>query len=264
LKRCYNASVSASWLAFSSKVLHTATGLYPGAVRRFIAPSRFLKTKLESFGFRLAPIEHVPNPLVAPEAEPVPGSGAALLFAGQIIRRKGVFTLASAMERVDAPLVVAGTGPDLDELRMATRGSPNISLLGYRSGEELENLYRNARAVVVPSESYDNQPFSILEAFGHGKPVVGADIGGIPELIGADRGWLVPAQDPTALAKALNEAIVDDSAVRSMGAAARRSEASHDCNPGDLRLLSRQRCGADRRRQGRGRGAGRALLAKKV
>ena len=54
---------------------------------------------------------------------------------------------------------------------------------GYLSGDRLKETTRNALAVIVPSEWYENAPISVLEALAFGKPVVGARIGGIPEMI---------------------------------------------------------------------------------
>ena len=59
----------------------------------------------------------------------------------------------------------------------------NIEFLGYKSGHELSELIRHASFVIVPSEWYENNPLTILEAYSHGKPVIGSRIGGIPEII---------------------------------------------------------------------------------
>ena len=64
---------------------------------------------------------------------------------------------------------------------------PNIKNLGFRSGEALETLIREARFTVCPSEWYENCPFSVMESQMCGTPVLGADIGGIPELIRVGR-----------------------------------------------------------------------------
>jgi glycosyltransferase involved in cell wall biosynthesis len=63
------------------------------------------------------------------------------------------------------------------------KGARHIEFLGYQSGDALWNLLRSARAVVLPSEWYENAPMSVLESYALGKPVIGADIGGIPELV---------------------------------------------------------------------------------
>ena len=60
---------------------------------------------------------------------------------------------------------------------------PNIKNVGFQSGAALENLIREARFTVYPSEWYENCPFSVMESQMYGTPVLGANIGGIPELI---------------------------------------------------------------------------------
>ena len=68
---------------------------------------------------------------------------------------------------------------------MAETGA-DVEFLGYLSGAALHEAVRSARAVVLPSEWYENAPMSVLEAYALGKPVIGARIGGIPELIRDD------------------------------------------------------------------------------
>ena len=59
----------------------------------------------------------------------------------------------------------------------------NVEFLGFKKGEELQSLIQNASYVIVPSECYENNPMSIIEAYMNGTPVIGSRLGGIPELI---------------------------------------------------------------------------------
>jgi glycosyltransferase involved in cell wall biosynthesis len=76
--------------------------------------------------------------------------------------------------------------------------------------------------VVVPSEWYENNPLSVLEAFALGRPVVGTRIGGIPELVEGDRGLCVAPGDARALSVAIRELAADRARAERMGRAARR------------------------------------------
>ena len=89
---------------------------------------------------------------------------------------------------------------------------------------EVEIADGAARAVVLPSEWYENAPMSVLEAYAFGKTVIGADIGGIPELIRpGTTGWLFPSGDSDALAAVLREAAaLSAGSLMAMGAEGRQ------------------------------------------
>lgn len=100
------------------------------------------------------------------------------------------------------------------------------------TGKELGDVTRNARAVVVPSEWYENAPISILEAFAYGKPVIGARIGGIPEMIDDGKnGLLYESGNVDDLAEKINEFLgCSNSYIVDMGKAARKN-AEENYNP---------------------------------
>lgn len=108
------------------------------------------------------------------------------LFFGRLSYEKGVKTLLEAFK--DLPeyhLKVVGTGPKEKELKdyVVACGMKNVSFLGYKRGQELRELVKNAHFVIVPSEWYENNPMSIVESYSVGTPVIGAKIGGIPEIV---------------------------------------------------------------------------------
>lgn len=108
------------------------------------------------------------------------------LYFGRLSHEKGLKTLIDAFTGMsDEFLKIAGTGPLEAELRksVAEKGAQNIEFLGYKSGEELQNLVRNAYFIIVPSEWYENNPLTIIEGYSAWVPVIGAKIGGIPEII---------------------------------------------------------------------------------
>ena len=113
-------------------------------------------------------------------------------------------TLIRAVRTTGQLLRIAGTGAWSDEMQAEIADLPNIEYLGFVSGNQLRRLVACARAVVVPSEWYENCPMSVLEAKAVGTPIIGARIGGIPELVrdGVD-GFLFAAGDGTDLARAL-------------------------------------------------------------
>lgn len=108
------------------------------------------------------------------------------LFFGRLSYEKGVKTLLEAFKDLpDCKLKVVGTGPKEDELKeyVATNGMRNVEFLGYKRGKELTDLVANAYFVIVPSEWYENNPMTIIESYSVGTPALGAQIGGIPEIV---------------------------------------------------------------------------------
>lgn len=109
---------------------------------------------------------------------------AYFLFYGRLSHEKGIKTLIEVFKNnVHLKLKIVGTGPLEKDLRSQYNNYYNIEFLGYRSGESLKSLVRNAMFVCVPSEWYENNPMTIVEAYSMGTPVIGARIGGIPEIV---------------------------------------------------------------------------------
>ncbi len=99
-----------------------------------------------------------------------------------------------------------------------------MTSLGFLTGRELREAIQRARAVVLPSEWYENAPMSVLEAYAFGKPVVGARIGGIPELVRHDvTGIQFESGNVWSLAEALSRIQhCADSGLEEMGREGRR------------------------------------------
>ena len=102
------------------------------------------------------------------------------LYFGRFSEEKGIGTLIKVCKELpDVQFIFAGTGP-LEEM---VNGVKNIKNVGFQKGKALEKLIREARFSIYPSEWYENCPFSVMESQMYGTPVLGANIGGIPELI---------------------------------------------------------------------------------
>jgi glycosyltransferase involved in cell wall biosynthesis len=121
-------------------------------------------------------------------------------------------------------LVIVGDGPLRESLSAkAEAANADIEFAGFQSGDDLFRLVRESRALVIPSEWYENAPISVLEAYACGKPVIGARIGGIPELISENEtGWLFESGSVEDLSGALRRvAELSDATVTAAGKAAR-------------------------------------------
>lgn len=199
-----------------------------------IAPSEFMKSKLEEGGFA-GKVVTLQNFLTDSQMEmarkvanthkfedAADGKRPYFLFFGRLSKEKGILTLVRAFLKVTgltAPynsarsdgtvyraaesseaahdetflpsnwdLHIVGDGPERPEIErlVADAGSEaasRIQLLGYKSGEDLQREVGNARFSVLSSEWRENMPYSGLESLAAQTPVIGANIGGIPELV---------------------------------------------------------------------------------
>jgi glycosyltransferase involved in cell wall biosynthesis len=182
--KCIKNSTVLSAVAMVEAVLYRLLGTYGKCVGRFVVPSRFFIEKLCDWGWPQSMFRHVSNFVDVTRYRPQYAPGNAFLYLGRLSREKGLTTLVRAVATSRSRLLLAGTGPQLTELRgLAAQLDADVTFLGYLTGDSLHEAIRSARAVVLPSECYENAPMSMLEAYALGKPVVGARIGGIPELI---------------------------------------------------------------------------------
>jgi len=222
--RCVKGSLALSAVVYLESSLHRMLGTYEKCVDRFIVPSQFFKTKLSEWGIAADQMVHVPNFVDAQAFVPGEQAGDYFLYFGRLAPEKGVATLIEAAAKASVKLKLVGTGPEETDLKaQAERLGSDVEFCGYQTGEALHAIVRNARAVVLPSEWYENGPMSVLESYALGTPVLGANIGGIPEMIrDGETGGIFPSENAQALAQVLSDyAALDDSTVRGHGRAAR-------------------------------------------
>jgi len=222
--RCIKGSLAMSAIIYSEAVLHRALRSYERAVARFIVPSRFFIEKFAEWGFARERFVHVPNFVAAASYRPSFAPGRDFVFAGRISREKGLATLIKAAALAGTPARIVGTGPAFAEMRtLAESLHAPVTFSGYLTGDALTEAIASARALVLPSECYENAPMSILEAYALGKPVIGARIGGIPELILEGRtGASFECRSVESLASNLTDFnAAPDTRIEEMGRAAR-------------------------------------------
>jgi glycosyltransferase involved in cell wall biosynthesis len=155
-------------------------------------------------------------------------TGSYLLFLGRLVPEKAPDLLIRAFRRLpgDLRLVIAGGSSFTDayvaELQRAADDDPRVLLAGYVFGEELDELYANAAAFVLPSY-LEGLPLTLLEAASYGTPVVASDIPPHLEVLGVDAAGhrLFATGDEAALAEALRRATAETKVERA-GAAALR------------------------------------------
>jgi glycosyltransferase involved in cell wall biosynthesis len=222
--RCIKGSTWLSTVVMAEAVLHRLLGSYRRCVDLFVVPSRFYIEKFLEWGMPGAKFRHIPNFVDAQSFEPGYAPGKAFVYFGRVSREKGLATLIRSAATVGCPLLVAGTGPALEEMRTLARSlDAQVKFVGHLAGTALCELIRGARAAVLPSEWYENAPVSVLEAYALGKPVIGARIGGIPELIREDETGLTFTSGSEGSLVAALRSIVQrpDTQVQEMGRCAR-------------------------------------------
>jgi glycosyltransferase involved in cell wall biosynthesis len=195
--RCVRGSLAASAIVMVESSVHRWLNSYQGKLSKIVVPSRFFMEKFVEWGWPRERFAYIPNYVDASRFTPAYRPGGYFLYFGRLVAEKGVATLMRAAAAAGVPLKLVGTGPQEAELRaLAAQLDSDVSFLGYRAGDALHDLVRGARAVVLPSEWYENAPMTVLESFALGKPVIGAAIGGIPELVTDDvTGWTFASGD---------------------------------------------------------------------
>ena len=160
------------------------------SVDSFVAISKFIQARIRLFYKRNSTVIYPPvrTEWIRPISKYK--TGDAFLYAGALVPYKRPDVVIEAFNRLGHPLVVAGSGPMLSELKEKSRS--NIIFTGQTSDSEMAELYRTTRALVFPAiEDFGMIPVEVQAA---GRPVIGFDRGGIREsIIGARIGATVPA-----------------------------------------------------------------------
>lgn len=187
-RRCYKDSyLASSWYA-AIIGLHRSLGTFARHIDRYLVPDQFLGDKLTAGGFPADRIRTAPNPFFVDDYDPATGSADYLLYVGRLVPQKGIMTLIDAvsMAETQPKLVIVGSGElsSAIEQKISDDGlSGTVSLYGQAWGDTLQDIMAKARAVMVPSEWYDNLPFIVCQANACGKPVIASRINGIPEYV---------------------------------------------------------------------------------
>jgi len=211
--KCMKGSLPASvvaWieaLKWNRKVLQKFTDV-------FVCPSQFIASKMRAGGFDEAKIKVLNNFLDPVKLQRYQELGQDSLsrqdyycYVGRLSQEKGVEALLEAASSLPYPLKVAGRGPLETTLRDKYSKSPNIEFLGNLNADEVAQLLARARFSIMPSRCYDNNPLSVVESLCAGTPVVGAHIGGIPELIDDSSGIAFKPFDTGAMSHAISAAM---------------------------------------------------------
>lgn len=217
-RKCVRGSTAKSALAMMEADWYKRHQTY-SKIDRIIAPSEFMRKKLLEGGFPGKQVVTMQNFVseelldCARKAEDgTDRDNPYFIFFGRLSKEKGIKTLLDAFKLAlpQLPecmrLVIVGDGPEREELESAARKS--VEFVGFKQGEGLRKLVSGAAFACCPSEWRENMPYSVVEAFAAGTPVIGTNIGGIPELVhDRETGLLCEPCDAASLSAMLRQAM---------------------------------------------------------
>ena len=191
--KCMKGSKLASFIGFKEAIVWNRERL-EASTDVFICPSQFMADKMVQGGFSKSKMQTLCNFIdvekckfsstdgtdYTDDVEFLPKKEDYYCFIGRLSHEKGAKTLIAAANQLPYKLVIIGGGPLMDELKSVSH--TNIEFVGFKQWDDVKQLVGKARFSVIPSEWYENNPLSVIEAQCLGTPVLGANIGGIPEL----------------------------------------------------------------------------------
>ena len=191
--KCMKGSKLASFIGYKEAVTWNHERL-EACTDVFICPSQFMADKMVQGGFSKSKMQTLCNFIdvekckfsftdstdYTDDVELLPKKEDYYCFIGRLSHEKGAKTLIEAANQLPYKLVIIGGGPLMDELKSVAH--TNIEFVGFKQWDDIKQLVGKARFSVIPSEWYENNPLSVIEAQCLGTPVLGANIGGIPEL----------------------------------------------------------------------------------
>jgi len=185
IENCHKSRLTGSLLAIEMYI-HKLMKIYEKNINLFHTPSDFMKNKLVQNGINQQQVKQLFYTINLDEYPYSPIYEDYFIYIGRLSEEKGVLTLLKSMKKIKkGKLLILGDGPIKTELMQYAEQNnlSNVLFLGNKTGDELISIIQKAQFVVVPSEWYDNSPLVIYESCSFGKPVIGARIGGIPELV---------------------------------------------------------------------------------
>ncbi|MFH0702712.1 MAG: glycosyltransferase family 4 protein [bacterium] len=219
-------SLTASIIGALELYVHNKLKLYVNNVDKFIAPSNFLRKIMIKSNIPENKITHIPIYIDPYKYKPEFSSQPYLVYFGRLSYEKGLPVLLNAMANLKHhKLLIVGDGPQMEHLKQIKeqKNLINVNFLGKLYGEQLNKVVRNSRIAVVPSTWFDNSPNVILESFALGKPVLAANIGGIPEYIEENiDGMLYQYDNQQELEEKIDFLMQQQSLCEEMGRAARK------------------------------------------
>ena len=193
--KCVKNSILKSVLGAIEGEYYRVNEFYTKKIDFIITPSEFYRQKLIEDGISGEKIQSMHNFVNLNEYDISREDKGYAFYFGRLSKEKGILNLLEAFRRLeDGMLYIAGEGPErkkIEEIIERDKLQERVKLLGFLNSNKIKEYVANARFIVVPSIWYENCPYSVMETLAIGKPVIGAKIAGIPELVKDEQNGLL-------------------------------------------------------------------------
>lgn len=218
-KKCVKNSMLKSILGAVEAKYYRLKKVYTEKIDYVLPPSEFYMKKLIKDGIPKDKISYIHNFIDVDSFDVKTEDKGYALYFGRLSREKGILNLINAFAKLKkGNLYIAGTGPEQEEVEQVIKDNKledRVKLLGFLNKDEMKETIKNCKFVVVPSIWYENCPYSVIETLCTGKPVIGADIGGIPELVkDKENGFIYQYDDIDELSNKMKTLFEDDKLVK--------------------------------------------------
>lgn len=232
-KSCNKGSKAKSFIGALEGYYYRIKKIYNEKIAYIITPSEFYRTKFLEDGTNPKHVEAIHNFIIASDYDVKTEVGDYALYFGRLSKEKGINNLIEAFAKCDeGKLYIAGEGPEKENIEQFIKDNKltkRVKLLGFLNKEQMTEQVRKARFIVVPSIWYENCPYSVMETLATGKPVIGANIAGIPELvINNENGFTYKYDDVNELAEKLNILFKDEKLVDKFSKKAKELSKQYD------------------------------------
>ena len=186
-KSCNKGSKLKSALGAIEGYYYRNHKIYIDKIDYIITPSEFYRTKFIEDGINPNKIQAIHNSIEMNDYNVETQDDGYALYFGRLSKEKGILNLINAFAKCNkGNLYIAGEGPEKENIEKIIKENnleDRVKLLGFLNKEQMTDVTRKCKFVVVPSIWYENCPYSVLETLAIGKPIIGSNMGGIPELV---------------------------------------------------------------------------------
>lgn len=198
-KKCNKGSTLKSIVGALEGYYYRTKNIYTKKIDFIITPSEFYREKMIEDGIPENKIKALHNFVELKDYDLEVSDEEYALYFGRLSKEKGILNLINAFTKLkEGKLYIAGEGPEKETIEKIIKENnleDRIKLLGFLNADQMKDTIRKCKFVIVPSIWYENCPYSVMETLAIGKPVIGANIGGIPELVKNEQSGLTYKYD---------------------------------------------------------------------